>query len=133
MLGVKDGGRYRTFRTDGAPWRLIVFQSSGAAPIFLFAMQPGFTMADDLDARRRRASYRAHHRGTKEMDLLVGRYADARIEALSEAALAHFERFLSLPDPILQGWIFSGQSESIEFQDLLADIRTFHQLAAEAT
>jgi antitoxin CptB len=95
-------------------------------------MQPGFTMADDLDVRRRRASYRAHHRGTKEMDLLVGRYADARLAAWSEDALQHFERFLNLPDPLLQAWIFSGGAESGEFQDLLTDIRVFHRLAAEA-
>lgn len=91
-------------------------------------------MADDLDVRRRRASYRAHHRGTKEMDLLVGRYADARIPAWSDEAVQHFERFLNLPDPLLQAWIFSGifsgEPESGEFQDLLNDIRVFHQLAA---
>ena len=89
-------------------------------------------MADDLDVRRRRASYRAHHRGTKEMDLLVGRYADARLPALSEDALQHFERFLNLPDPLLQAWIFSGGAESGVFHDLLTDIRIFHRLAADA-
>jgi antitoxin CptB len=88
-------------------------------------------MSDDLDVRRRRASYRAHHRGTKEMDLLVGRYADARLAAWPEGTLLHFERFLNLPDPLLQAWIFSGQPDSGEFQDLIADIRIFHQLAAD--
>jgi len=88
-------------------------------------------MADDLDARRRRASYRAHHRGTKEMDLLVGRYADARIAAWSDEELLHFERFMNLPEPMLQAWILSGAPESGEFQDLLHDIRVFHQLAAD--
>lgn len=95
-------------------------------------MQPGFTMADDLDVQRRRASYRAHHRGTKEMDILIGRYADARLAAWSGEALQRFEKFLNLPDPLLQAWIFSGGAESDEFQDLLTDIRVFHRLAAEA-
>ena len=30
---------------------------------------------DGLEIRRKRAFYRAHHRGTKELDLILGRYA----------------------------------------------------------
>ena len=85
---------------------------------------------DDLDQRRRRASYRAHHRGTKELDLLIGRYADARLAALSAADLGSFERFLAVPDPMLQDWIFSKIAvEGSEFAPLVADIRVFHGLA----
>ena len=97
-----------------------------------FAIEPGHTMTDDLDTRRRRASYRAHHRGTKEMDVLMGRYADARLPAFSLDELAHFETFLSLPDPMLQAWVFSDRGEGGEFEDLIADMRVFHRLAAEA-
>jgi antitoxin CptB len=95
-------------------------------------MQPGLTMTDDLDTRRRRASYRAHHRGTKEMDVLIGRYADARLPEFSQEELLRFETFLSLPDPVLQAWIFSGQGTGGEFDALLADIRVFHGLAEKA-
>jgi len=95
-------------------------------------MQPGLTMTDDLDTRRRRASYRAHHRGTKEMDLLIGRYADARLASFSAAELAHFEVFLNLPDPMLQAWVFSGTGAGDDFADLLTDIRVFHRLAEKA-
>jgi antitoxin CptB len=90
-------------------------------------------MTDDLDTRRRRASYRAHHRGTKEMDVLVGRYADARLSTFSAAELVRFEKFLALPDPALQDWIFSGNGfEGIEFEDLVDDVRAFHGLAEKA-
>jgi antitoxin CptB len=89
-------------------------------------------MTDDLDTRRRRASYRAHHRGTKEMDLLMGRYADARLPAFSSDELARFETFLGLPDPMLQGWVFSEHAEGGDFKDLIADMRVFHRLAVEA-
>ena len=37
-----------------------------------------------LDARRRRILYRSWHRGTREMDLLMGRFADALIGEMSE-------------------------------------------------
>ena len=100
--------------------------------IILFAMQPGAKMTDDLDTRRRRASYRAHHRGTKEMDVLIGRYADARLGTFSSDELTHFETFLNLPDPMLQAWVFTGSRADAQFQDLVTDIRIFHQLATQA-
>jgi antitoxin CptB len=91
-------------------------------------------MTDDLEARRRRASYRAHHRGTKEMDVLVGRYADARLVSYSAEQIERFERFMTIPDPALQQWIFSGEGfNGIEFEDLVHDIRAFHGLGAKAS
>jgi antitoxin CptB len=84
----------------------------------------------DLDTRRRRAAYRAHHRGTKEMDWLVGRFAEAYLDELSEPALAEFEWFLELPDPELQKWILdpSGPTGGA-FDELITAIRVFHGLA----
>lgn len=38
----------------------------------------------DLDPRRRRTLFRAWHRGIREMDLIMGRFADAEIGDLSE-------------------------------------------------
>src|SRR5437762_656951 len=73
-------------------------------------------MIDDFDVRRRRTAYRAHHRGTKELDFLIGRYADALLAGYSVEDLACFERFLAIPDPMLQAWIFSGADISPEFE-----------------
>jgi antitoxin CptB len=104
------------------------------AGVYYHAMQPETHMTDDLETRRRRASYRAHHRGTKEMDVLVGRYADARLPGYSGDEIARFERFMTIPDPSLQQWIFSGEGfAGIEFEDLVHDIRAFHGLGAEAS
>ena len=86
-------------------------------------------MTDDLDVRRRRAAYRAAHRGTKEMDALVGRYGDAKLPHLSGEALDIFERLLNVADPLLQAWIFANEPVSgSEFESLIDDIRTFHGL-----
>jgi antitoxin CptB len=54
--------------------------------------------SDSLDPRRRRALFRAWHRGTREMDLLLGRFADAHIGNLSDHDLADFEALIELPD-----------------------------------
>lgn len=86
-------------------------------------------MTDDLEIRRRRAAYRAAHRGTKEMDILLGRYAETQLPGFGEAELTRFERFLSLPDPDLQGWFFAPETVAgLEFADLIASIREFHGL-----
>ena len=86
---------------------------------------------DPLDLRRRRASYRAAHRGTKEMDILLGRYAEATLPSLDEASLTRFERFLQLPDPELQNWFFNPQAVAgQEFADLIGAVRLFHGLDA---
>lgn len=86
-------------------------------------------MTDDLDVHRRRAAYRAAHRGTKEMDALVGRYAEAKLGTMASEGLAHFERFLEVADPTLQNWIFGKESvDTTEFKSLVDDIRLFHDL-----
>lgn len=86
-------------------------------------------MTKDLDLRRRRAAYRAAHRGTKEMDALIGRYADAKISGLEGDELARFEGLLAVADPTLQAWIFANEDcDGSDFETLIADIRSFHGL-----
>jgi antitoxin CptB len=63
-----------------------------------------------LELRRKRALYRAHHRGTKELDLILGRYAQNRVPGMDEAQLTAFEQFLALPDPDIDQWIRLGQA-----------------------
>jgi len=57
--------------------------------------------SDGLDDRRKRLLFRCWHRGTREMDLLLGRFADAEIDTLTDAELAELERLLEIPDPDL--------------------------------
>jgi antitoxin CptB len=49
--------------------------------------------------------YHAWHRGTREMDLIMGRFADAAIATLNEAELDEFEHLSNAPDPDLYAWI----------------------------
>lgn len=82
-----------------------------------------------IEVRRRRAAYRAAHRGTKEMDLMLGGYARANLDAMDEAALARFEQFLSVADPEIDRWVLRGaEAPAAEFADLVAAIRTFNGL-----
>ena len=54
-----------------------------------------------LDDRRKRLLFRCWHRGTREMDLILGRFADAEIGNLSEGELTELERLLEVNDPDL--------------------------------
>jgi antitoxin CptB len=66
--------------------------------------------SDGLDARRRKLLFRAWHRGMREMDLIMGRFADARIEQLAAAELADFEHLMEVPDRELLAWI-TGEAD----------------------
>lgn len=61
------------------------------------------TSSDEV--RRRRAAFRSWHRGMREMDILMGKFADAQMATLSEAELADYEILLELPDRDIFGWL----------------------------
>jgi antitoxin CptB len=87
-------------------------------------------MTEDVETRRRRAAYRAWHRGTKEMDWMLGRFADSALGAMSPETLGRFERLLAMPDPDLQQLLLNpvaapGQEALAE---LIARVRAFHGL-----
>lgn len=65
--------------------------------------------SDGLDDRRKRLLFRCWHRGTREMDLILGRFADAQIAGLSDAELTKLESLIELPDPDLYN-AFSGSA-----------------------
>ncbi|MGH6916010.1 MAG: succinate dehydrogenase assembly factor 2, partial [Geminicoccales bacterium] len=67
--------------------------------------RPPESAPDLSDARRKRLRYRAWHRGTKEMDLLLGRFADAQLAGMTPAQLDAFEALLCESDPDLYDWI----------------------------
>ncbi|MCM5556143.1 succinate dehydrogenase assembly factor 2 [Pleomorphomonas sp. JP5] len=66
--------------------------------------------SEDLSPRRRKILYHAWHRGTRELDLLLGRFADAAIGDLSEEELDEFEALLEIDDRELFGWILGKTS-----------------------
>jgi antitoxin CptB len=60
---------------------------------------------EDLSMRRRRLRYRAWHRGTKEMDLVLGPFADAFVERFGTAELDRLEAFMNESDTDLLQWV----------------------------
>ena len=83
--------------------------------------------SDGLDVRRRRLLYRSWHRGTREMDLIIGRFADACIASLSEEELAEFEHLADAPDPDIYAWV-TGEAIVPDGYDtaIFRRLRAFH-------
>ena len=61
--------------------------------------------SEGLDPRRRRLLFRCWHRGIREMDLVLGGFADAHLTSLTEAELDELERWLEVPDQQIFAWV----------------------------
>lgn len=66
--------------------------------------------APTLSPRRKRIHFRAWHRGMRETDLILGRFADAHIAELSEEELDQFEALLAEIDRDILAWL-TGEAE----------------------
>jgi antitoxin CptB len=61
--------------------------------------------SNGLDERRRRLLYRSWHRGTREADLIMGRFADVHLASLSAAELDEYEHLLDALETDLLSWL----------------------------
>jgi antitoxin CptB len=81
----------------------------------------------DLDPRRRRILFRSWHRGMREMDLIMGQFADQHIDTLTDEDLDEFERLIEVPDRDLLGWL-TGEIETPGNYDrpVFRKVKAFH-------
>ena len=87
-------------------------------------------MAEEgLSDRKKRLIYRAEHRGTKEMDWLLGRFVRAETATFDDETVAQIEALLEEPDRELECWIMR-QDDDIkpEFATLIERIKKFHDI-----
>ena len=88
----------------------------------------GSTLSSEgLDIRRRKLLFRAWHRGMREMDLIMGRFADSALAGLDDGDLAEFERLIELPDWQLLAWVTGEAAVPAGFDTaLFRRLRDFH-------
>lgn len=60
--------------------------------------------SESIEIKRRRLLFRSKHRGTKEMDILLGDYFDKNLENFSIEELKKCEEILDQPDDSLYRW-----------------------------
>ena len=61
------------------------------------------------DTRRKRLLFRSWHRGTRESDLILGRFAEAHLAGFDAGQLDRYEALLECADADLFDWV-SGHS-----------------------
>lgn len=65
---------------------------------------------EEIENKRKRLIFRSGHRGTKEMDLLMGSFAEENVPLFSERELAEYEALLHESDPDIYDWV-AGRAE----------------------
>jgi antitoxin CptB len=82
---------------------------------------------DGLDPRRKKLIFRAWHRGMREMDLIMGRFAESRIDAMSDAELDTFELLIEAPDRDLLAWITGREPTPANYDTaVFRALKAFH-------
>ena len=61
-------------------------------------------MNNKLEILRKKLIYRAGHRGTKEMDILLGTFVDKHINNLDENLLYELDKFLDYEDDAISNF-----------------------------
>jgi succinate dehydrogenase flavin-adding protein (antitoxin of CptAB toxin-antitoxin module) len=68
--------------------------------------------------------YRSNHRGTKEMDLLIGGFANENLNKLNSDELKEFELLLNFTDKELSSWLVDNK-KNIDLENFSIKIKEF--------
>lgn len=60
---------------------------------------------ETTENKRKRLIFRSEHRGTKEMDLIMGSFARKNVPGMNEKELAQYDEILKENDPNLYNWL----------------------------
>jgi antitoxin CptB len=82
-------------------------------------------MAAVDEVTRKRLVMRAWRRGLREMDLILGPFAEANLAAMDTPALAHFQALLDENDQDLMAWVLGQRPVPAQFSGLMARITAF--------
>ncbi|HUO55687.1 MAG TPA: succinate dehydrogenase assembly factor 2 [Rhodoblastus sp.] len=83
--------------------------------------------SEGLDERRRRVLFRCWHRGMREVDLLLGQFADARIGELSDGDLDELEHFMEAADADIFSWFAGSKPVDPAYErPIFQVIKAFH-------
>lgn len=91
----------------------------------LLSELPGGPADETPENRLKRLAMRSMRRGIKEMDIILKKYADGHLPAMSDAELDEYEALLAQNDQDLYQWV-SGQQPAPEgFAALIEKIATY--------
>lgn len=87
-------------------------------------------MSGNLTPDRKQLLYRAMHRGFKEADIVIGRFAEANLAQMSADELDEFRALLEVPDQDLYGWIIGRDEAPSNFQGSVLEALQAFDVAA---
>jgi len=82
-------------------------------------------VVETAEARLKRMKMRSWRRGTKEMDLVLGPYADAHLALMDTAKLDLYDVLLEENDQDLLPWVLGQNPAPAVLADLIAEIGSF--------
>lgn len=85
------------------------------------------TQDETIENKRKRLIFRSWHRGTKEMDLLMGSFADAHIPQMEAGSLSDYDALLHESDPDLYNWISGRENPPERVKCPVLDLLIGHQ------
>jgi len=87
-----------------------------------------------LEHRRKKLKFRAWHRGIKEMDLILGKYADENLARMSTAEMDRFSILLKQADDELYMWVSGARQVPEEFDnDIMKTLKSFQMTPPDFT
>ncbi len=75
----------------------------------------------DRETRLKRLKFRSDHRGTKEADMMIGGFFNARHASWSDADIDWFEAFIEEQDVDIMGWAMKAQPVPPQWQGAMMD------------
>lgn len=87
------------------------------------------TAEGDAEILRKMLRFRAWHRGTREMDLLIGSFADLYLAQFSEADLLIFQEILTHQDPDVYDWVIGRATPPVELNSRVMELLCKHRFA----
>ena len=79
-------------------------------------------MDEPIEVRRKRLRFRSWHRGTRELELMLGRFADAHLGNLAPDQLDAYETLLANPDPDIYQWLSGEKPVPAALDDALMNL-----------
>lgn len=84
---------------------------------------------EDIEKTRKRLIFRSWHRGTREMDLIMGSFADQHVPAFSEAELSLYDEILLHSDPDLYNWVTGKEQVPANYENAVMALLLKHKFS----
>lgn len=83
----------------------------------------------DPELRAKRLKFRSWHRGWKETDLILGQFADEKLQSLTPAEIDEYEALLEEDDDVIWAWIVGKSEAPAEFSHIVSLLKSHSGMA----